>query len=84
MDVVARRHVIKSSSFPTGVVLQPGLARHGVLPQRGQQRHPEGQPACRNGPPQLRHLRVQPPPQPHQGAAVLRGHVSLTLQGKKG
>ena len=57
----------------SGVVQQQGLARHGVLHERGQQRHPQGLPAVRRQPCGVRHHRHQPPAQPHQGAAV-RGH----------
>lgn len=59
-----------------GVVLQPGLAWHGVLPRCGQQRHPEGKSARRTGPPPVRHLCVQSPPESQQGAALLCGNVS--------
>lgn len=59
-----------------GVVLQCGVAQPGVLPQRRQQRYPEGKSSCRRGPSHLWHLGVQLPPQPHQGAAVLLRHVS--------
>lgn len=86
--VVARRHLnrlqslrmlfseLMLASSSAGVVLQPGMARHGVLPRHGQQRHPERKSAGRTGPPTVRHLCVQSPPQPHKGAALLRCHVS--------
>lgn len=88
LDVVARRHLkqlqslcmlfsaLMLASTLAGVVLQPGMARHGVLPQCGQQRHPEGKSASRTGPPPVWHLCVQSPPQPHQGAALPCCHVS--------
>ena len=55
------------------MVQQQGLARHGVLHERGQQRHPQGLPAVLRQPCGVRHHRRQPPAEPHQGAAV-RGH----------
>lgn len=67
-------------STSAGMVLQPGMARHGVLSQCCQQRHPEGKSAGRTGPPQVRHLCVQSPPQPQQGAALLCCHVSYQTQ----
>ena len=93
-DVVARRHlkqpqspsmlfaVLMLVSTSAGVVLQRGMARHGVLPRCGHQRHPQGKSAGRTGPPPVRHLRVQSPPQPHQGAALLRCHVSHQTEKK--
>ncbi len=87
-DVVARRHlkqlqslctlfsVLMFATTSTGVVLQPGMARHYVLPQCGQQRHPEGKSTSRKGSPPVRHLRFQSPPQPHKGAALPCCNVS--------
>lgn len=74
--LVARRRPLTLTSTPAGVVLQPGVAQRGFLPQRCQQRHFEGQPAGPGGGPPLRRFRVQSPAQPHQGAAHLRRHVS--------
>lgn len=83
-SVSIRCFSFKTSSFGcftvlsnwAGVVLQCGVAQHGVLPQRWQQRYPEGKSSGRRGPSCLWHLGVQLPPQPHQGAAVLLCHVS--------
>ena len=56
-----------------GVVQQQGLARHGLLHERGQQRHPAVGAAPRRPPGSVRGHGRQPPAEPDPAAAH-RGH----------
>lgn len=60
------------------LVQQQGLAQHQLLPQCDEQRHPARQSASWKRPNQVWHHSLQPPAEPHQGAAVTGGIVSVT------
>lgn len=66
-------------SLSPDLVQQQGLAQHWFFPQCDEQRHPAGKSERRQRPHKVWHHCPQSPTQPHQGAAVTSGTVSIIV-----